>query len=221
MIEVINLKKKFKDTEVLKDISFDVKDGEIAVVVGKSGAGKTTLMRCINGLEEFDSGELVLNGESIKNNNDMKKVRGKIGMVFQNFNLFPHMTVIENIIEAPVNVFGENKEEALKKANELLKMVDLADKGDNYPFQLSGGQQQRVAIARACALKPDVICFDEPTSALDPESIQNVIDVIKKLKENGMAIIIVTHDIGFCDVIADKIIRLESGIIKEVKNNNK
>ncbi|WP_432792626.1 amino acid ABC transporter ATP-binding protein [Peptacetobacter hiranonis] len=220
MIEVINLKKKFKDTEVLKDISFDVKDGEIAVVVGKSGAGKTTLMRCINGLEEFDSGELVLNGESIKNNNDMKKVRGKIGMVFQNFNLFPHMTVIENIIEAPVNVFGENKEEALKKANELLKMVDLADKGDNYPFQLSGGQQQRVAIARACALKPDVICFDEPTSALDPESIQNVIDVIKKLKENGMAIIIVTHDIGFCDVIADKIIRLESGIIKEVKNNN-
>lgn len=220
MIEVINLKKKFKDTEVLKDISFDVKDGEIAVVVGKSGAGKTTLMRCINGLEEFDSGELVLNGESIKNNNDMKKVRGKIGMVFQNFNLFPHMTVIENIIEAPVNVFGENKEEALKKANELLKMVDLADKGDNYPFQLSGGQQQRVAIARACALKPDVICFDEPTSALDPESIQNVIDVIKKLKENGMAIIIVTHDIEFCDVIADKIIRLESGIIKEVKNNN-
>ena len=220
MIEVINLKKKFKDTEVLKDISFDVKDGEIAVVVGKSGAGKTTLMRCINGLEDFDSGELVLNGEPIKNNNDMKKVRGKIGMVFQNFNLFPHMTVIENIIEAPVNVFGENKEEALKKANELLKMVDLADKGDNYPFQLSGGQQQRVAIARACALKPDVICFDEPTSALDPESIQNVIDVIKKLKENGMAIIIVTHDIGFCDVIADKIIRLESGIIKEVKNNN-
>ena len=220
MIEVINLKKKFKDTEVLKDISFDVNDGEIAVVVGKSGAGKTTLMRCINGLEEFNSGELVLNGESIKNNNDMKKVRGKIGMVFQNFNLFPHMTVIENIIEAPVNVFGENKEEALKKANELLKMVDLADKGDNYPFQLSGGQQQRVAIARACALKPDVICFDEPTSALDPESIQNVIDVIKKLKENGMAIIIVTHDIAFCDVIADKIIRLESGIIKEVKNNN-
>lgn len=220
MIEVINLKKKFKDTEVLKDISFDVKDGEIAVVVGKSGAGKTTLMRCINGLEDFDSGELVLNGESIKNNNDMKKVRGKIGMVFQNFNLFPHMTVIENIIEAPVNVFGENKEEALKKANDLLKMVDLADKGDNYPFQLSGGQQQRVAIARACALKPDVICFDEPTSALDPESIQNVIDVIKKLKENGMAIIIVTHDIGFCDVIADKIIRLEVGIIKEVKNNN-
>ena len=220
MIEVINLKKKFKDTEVLKDISFDVKDGEIAVVVGKSGAGKTTLMRCLNGLEEFNSGELVLNGESIKNNNDMKNVRGKIGMVFQNFNLFPHMTVIENIIEAPVNVFGENKEEALKKANELLKMVDLADKGDNYPFQLSGGQQQRVAIARACALKPDVICFDEPTSALDPESIQNVIDVIKKLKENGMAIIIVTHDIGFCDVIADKIIRLESGIIKEVKNNN-
>ena len=220
MIEVINLKKKFKDTEVLKDISFDVKDGEIAVVVGKSGAGKTTLMRCINGLEEFDSGELILNGEIIKNNNDMKKVRGKIGMVFQNFNLFPHMTVIENIIESPVNVFGENKEEALKKANELLKMVDLADKGDNYPFQLSGGQQQRVAIARACALKPDVICFDEPTSALDPESIQNVIDVIKKLKENGMAIIIVTHDIGFCDVIADKIIRLESGIIKEVKNNN-
>lgn len=220
MIEVINLKKKFKDTEVLKDISFDVKDGEIAVVVGKSGAGKTTLMRCINGLEEFNSGELILNGEIIKNNNDMKKVRGKIGMVFQNFNLFPHMTVIENIIESPVNVFGENKEEALKKANELLKMVDLADKEDNYPFQLSGGQQQRVAIARACALKPDVICFDEPTSALDPESIQNVIDVIKKLKENGMAIIIVTHDIGFCDVIADKIIRLESGIIKEVKNNN-
>lgn len=220
MIEVINLEKKFKNTEVLKSISFDVKDGEIAVVVGKSGAGKTTLMRCINGLEDFDSGEFILNGEHIKNNSDMKKIRGKIGMVFQNFNLFPHMTVLENIVEAPINVFGENKEGAIKKGKELLKMVGLEDKGDNYPFQLSGGQQQRVAIARACALKPDVICFDEPTSALDPESIQNVIDVIKKLKQNGMAIIIVTHDIGFCDVIADKIIRLEAGYIKEVKNNN-
>lgn len=220
MIEVINLEKKFKNTEVLKSISFDVKDGEIAVVVGKSGAGKTTLMRCINGLEDFDSGEFILNGEHIKNNSDMKKIRGKIGMVFQNFNLFPHMTVLENIVEAPINVFGENKEDAIKKGKELLKMVGLEDKGDNYPFQLSGGQQQRVAIARACALKPDVICFDEPTSALDPESIQNVIDVIKKLKQNGMAIIIVTHDIGFCDVIADKIIRLEAGYIKEVKNNN-
>lgn len=220
MIEVINLEKKFKNTEVLKSISFDVKDGEIAVVVGKSGAGKTTLMRCINGLEDFDSGEFILNGEHIKNNSDMKKIRGKIGMVFQNFNLFPHMTVLENIVEAPINVFGENKEDAIKKGKELLKMVGLEDKGDNYPFQLSGGQQQRVAIARACALKPDVICFDEPTSALDPESIQNVIDVIKKLKQNGMAIIIVTHDIGFCDVIADKIIRLEAGYIKEVKDNN-
>lgn len=220
MIEVINLEKKFKNTEVLKSISFDVKDSEIAVVVGKSGAGKTTLMRCINGLEDFDSGEFILNGEHIKNNSDMKKIRGKIGMVFQNFNLFPHMTVLENIVEAPINVFGENKEDAIKKGKELLKMVGLEDKGDNYPFQLSGGQQQRVAIARACALKPDVICFDEPTSALDPESIQNVIDVIKKLKQNGMAIIIVTHDIGFCDVIADKIIRLEAGYIKEVKNNN-
>lgn len=220
MIEVINLEKKFKNTEVLKSISFDVKDSEIAVVVGKSGAGKTTLMRCINGLEDFDSGEFILNGEHIKNNSDMKKIRGKIGMVFQNFNLFPHMTVLENIVEAPINVFGENKEDAIKKGKELLKMVGLEDKGDNYPFQLSGGQQQRVAIARACALKPDVICFDEPTSALDPESIQNVIDVIKKLKQNGMAIIIVTHDIGFCDVIADKIIRLEAGYIKEVKDNN-
>lgn len=221
MIEIKNLNKSFKNVKILRDISFNVEDGEIAVIIGKSGAGKTTLIRCINGLEEFDSGEIILKDNILKNHNDMKKIRGKIGMVFQNFNLFPHLTVLENIIESPINVFKEEKENAIKRAKEILKMVNMEEKMDFYPYQLSGGQKQRIAIARACALNPEIMCFDEPTSALDPESIKNVINIINDLKEKGMSVIIVTHDIGFCYEIADKIIKIEDGIIKEIIKNEK
>lgn len=221
MIEIKNLNKSFKNIKILSDISFNVEDGEIAVIIGKSGAGKTTLIRCINGLEEFDSGEIILKDNILKNHNDMKKIRGKIGMVFQNFNLFPHLTVLENIIESPVNVFKEEKENAINRAKEILKMVNMDEKMDFYPYQLSGGQKQRIAIARACALNPEIMCFDEPTSALDPESIKNVINIINDLKEKGMSVIIVTHDIGFCYEIADKIIKIEDGIIKEIIKNEK
>lgn len=221
MIRIKNLNKNFKNIKILKDVSFDIEDSEVVVLLGESGAGKTTLMRCINGLEEFDSGEIILNDKILKNHNDMEKIRGKIGMVFQNFNLFPHLTVLENIIEAPVNVFKKEKEKAINEAKEILKIVNMDEKLNFYPYQLSGGQKQRVAIARACALNPKIMCFDEPTSALDPESIKNVISIINNLKEKGMSILIVTHDIGFCYEIADKMIKIEDGIIKEIVKNEK
>ena len=217
MLEIKGLKKSFKNNAVLKDISFDVKSGETAVLLGKSGAGKTTIIRCVNGLETFDEGELIIDGKEIKSPKDMKAMRGKIGMVFQNFNLFPHMTVMENIMESPVNVFKKDKKEVEKVANELLKLVDLEDKGDFYPFQLSGGQQQRVAIARSCALSPKVLCFDEPTSALDPETVNNVVGIINKLKSEGMAILIVTHDLGFAEKVADKVITVKDGYIENIR----
>lgn len=217
MLEVKGIKKSFKNNEVLKGISFSVESGETAVLLGKSGAGKTTIMRCINGLETFDEGELIIDGQEIKTPSDMKKIRGKIGMVFQNFNLFPHMTVMENIIESPVNVFKRDREESIEKARELLKMVDLEDKEDFYPFQLSGGQQQRVAIARSCALMPRVLCFDEPTSALDPETVNKVVDIINKLKKSGMAILIVTHDVMFAEKVADKKITVKDGYIDSIE----
>ena len=213
MLKVIDLKKKFGQVEVLKGISFEINNGEIGVVLGRSGAGKTTLIRCINGLESFDSGKIVLDDIEIKSSSDMKEVRGQIGMVFQNFNLFPHLSVIENIIESPVRVFGKNKDEAIKEALELLEMVDLLDKKDHYPYQLSGGQQQRVAIARSCALKPKVLCCDEPTSALDKENIQKVEDIIGRCKERGMAILIITHDTVFAEEIADKTLNISDGLL--------
>ncbi len=191
MLRIVDLKKKFGQVDVLKGISFQIDDGEIGVVLGKSGAGKTTLIRCINGLESFDSGKIILDDVEIMSINDMKEIRGQIGMVFQNFNLFPHLTVLENIIESPVRVFGRNKDEVVKEALDLLEMVDLLDKKDHYPHQLSGGQQQRVAIARSCALKPKVLCFDEPTSALDKENIQKVEEIIRNCKRMGMTILII------------------------------
>ena len=213
MLKIVDLKKKFGQVEVLKGISFQIDDGEIGVVLGKSGAGKTTLIRCINGLESFDSGKIVLDDVEIKSINDMKEIRGQIGMVFQNFNLFPHLSVLENIIESPVRVFGRNKDEVVKEALDLLEMVDLLDKRDNYPHQLSGGQQQRVAIARSCALKPKVLCFDEPTSALDKDNIQKVEDVIRDCKKMGMAILIITHDTVFAEEIADKTLNISEGLL--------
>lgn len=213
MLKVIDLKKSFKNVEVLKGISFEIESGEIGVVLGKSGAGKTTLIRCINGLESFDSGELIIDDIKIKDSNDRKNIRGQIGMVFQNFNLFPHFTVLENIIEAPMKVLGKTRVEAEKIALDLLDMVDLSDKKDSYPFELSGGQQQRVAIARSCALMPKVLCFDEPTSALDKENILKVQEIIKRFKERGMAILIISHDAVFSKAMADKIIYIKEGIL--------
>lgn len=215
MLKVVDLKKSFNNLEVLKGISFEIEKGEIGVVLGKSGVGKTTLIRCINGLESFDSGSIIVDDTEIKNSADFSKLRGQIGMVFQNFNLFPHLTILENITEAPIRVFKKSRSEAEKVALELLDMVDLSDKKDMYPYQLSGGQQQRVAIARSCALNPKVLCFDEPTSALDQENIGNVKTIIDKFKNLGMAILIITHDIQFADTVADKIIYIEEGHLVE------
>lgn len=215
MLKVVDLKKSFNNLEVLKGISFEIEKGEIGVVLGKSGAGKTTLIRCINGLESFDSGSIIVDDTEIKNSADFSKLRGQIGMVFQNFNLFPHLTILENITKAPIRVFKKSRSEAEKVALELLDMVDLSDKKDMYPYQLSGGQQQRVAIARSCALNPKVLCFDEPTSALDQENIGNVKTIIDKFKNLGMAILIITHDIQFADTVADKIIYIEEGHLVE------
>ena len=210
MLKVKNLGKSFGKNKVLDNINFEVESGEVCVLLGKSGVGKTTIIRCINGLEDFDNGEIIVDNCVMKNKNHILKNRDKIGMVFQNFNLFPHMSVLDNIIAAPVNVFKKSKEQAIKEAKEILKMVDLEDKIDAYPYELSGGQCQRVAIARACALTPKVLCFDEPTSALDIESIQKVSNIINGLKEKGMAILIITHDIGFAENINDKIIKIGS-----------
>lgn len=210
MLKVKNLNKSFGENKVLNNINFEVNTGEVCVILGKSGAGKTTILRCINGLETFDDGEIIVDDCTMKDKSHISKNRDKIGMVFQNFNLFPHMSVLENIISAPINVLKKPKEDAIKQAKDILKMVDLEDKVDAYPYELSGGQCQRVAIARACALTPKVLCFDEPTSALDVDSIEKVLKIIRNLKAKGMAILIITHDIGFANDINDKIIKIGS-----------
>lgn len=216
MLKVSNLNKSFNKNKVLNNISFELNKGEIGVLLGKSGAGKTTILRCINGLENFDSGQIIVDGEIIDTSKDIYKLRGKVGMVFQNFNLFPHLNVLENIIQSPVNIFKVKKQEAIKSAKELLKLVDLENKIDSYPCELSGGQQQRVAIARACALMPKVLCFDEPTSALDKDTIKNVVNIMNKLKSNGMTILIITHDVDFANEVCDKIININNGEIEVV-----
>ncbi|WP_018589930.1 amino acid ABC transporter ATP-binding protein [Terrisporobacter glycolicus] len=210
MLQVKNLTKSFGNNKVLDNINFEVNSGEVCVLLGKSGVGKTTILRCINGLEDFDDGEIILDNCVMKDKNHILKNRNKTGMVFQNFNLFPHMSVLENIISAPVNVLKKSKENAIKEAKEILKMVDLEEKINAYPYELSGGQCQRVAIARACALTPKILCFDEPTSALDVDSIEKVSQIIRNLKSKGMAILIITHDIGFANKIKDKIIKIGS-----------
>jgi polar amino acid transport system ATP-binding protein len=217
MIKIENMKKSFADTCILKDINLSLNDGEIGVITGKSGAGKTTLIRCINGLEDFDFGKIYLDKLEINKNTDREKIRGKVGLVFQNFNLFPHMTVLENIIIAPTMIYKENKDQAIKKAKKLLDMVDLSDKAEAYPFQLSGGQKQRVAIARACALSPSLLCFDEPTSALDEETAKRVVDIIKKFAQTGMTVLIITHDLNFADMIKGKKFELIDGRIYDKK----
>lgn len=227
LLEVKNLHKKFGDLEVIKGVDIEIDKGDILVIIGPSGSGKSTVLRCMNLLEEPTGGDIIFEGKSILNSKTIDQTREKIGMVFQNFNLFPNKTIMENITLAPIKVKKKTKEEAEKKATELLNRVGLLDKKYAYPAQLSGGQQQRIAIARALAMEPDMMLFDEPTSALDPEMVKEVLDVIKELAEDGMTMAIVTHEMGFAKEVADKVIFIDGGYIveegtpEEVFNNPK
>ncbi len=215
-IHVTNLKKNFGGLEVLKDISLDVTEGEVVVLLGPSGSGKSTLLRCLNQLETATSGRIIIDGHDVTDRHtDINKVRENIGMVFQHFNLFNHLTVMENMTLAPVHLKVASKEQARQTAVQLLQRVGLEDKSDAYPSQLSGGQKQRVAIARALAMKPDIMLFDEPTSALDPEMVGEVLAVMKELARDGMTMVVVTHEIGFAREVADRVIFMEGGYIVE------
>ncbi len=216
MLKVKNLYKSFGDHEVLKDINENIKKGEVVCVIGPSGSGKSTFLRCLNLLEEPTAGEVYLDDELINTPKiDINQARQKLGMVFQNFNLFPHKTVLQNITMAPINVLGMPQEDAEKKAKALLETVGLSDKADAYPRSLSGGQQQRVAIARALAMEPEAMLFDEPTSALDPEMVGDVLAVMKELASQGMTMVIVTHEMGFAREVADRVIFMDEGTIVE------
>lgn len=216
MINVNNLHKYFGENEVLKGIDETINKGEVVVVIGPSGSGKSTFLRCLNLLELPTNGEIIFEGKNITDKNtNINEIREKMGMVFQQFNLFPHKTVLENLTIAPINVKNKSKEEAVKKANDLLKKVGLLDKADAYPSSLSGGQKQRIAIARALAMEPDVMLFDEPTSALDPEMVGEVLNVMKDLAKEGMTMIVVTHEMGFAREVGDRIIFMDGGKIVE------
>jgi arginine/lysine/histidine transport system ATP-binding protein len=216
VIKVADLNKKFGKLHVLKGIDIEIKKGEVVVVIGPSGSGKSTFLRCLNLLEEPSGGEIVFEGISITDKKtDINKLREKMGMVFQQFNLFPNMTVLENITLSPIKVKKLSKEEAEKIAYSLLKRIGLEDKAKAYPAQLSGGQKQRIAIARALAMSPDVMLFDEPTSALDPEMVGEVLDVMKKLASEGMTMIVVTHEMGFAREVGDRVIFMDDGVILE------
>ena len=215
-IHVTNLKKNFGKLEVLKDISMDVHEGEVVVLLGPSGSGKSTLLRCLNQLETATAGQIIIDGHDVTDKHtDINKVRENIGMVFQHFNLFNHLTVLDNMTLAPVHLKLMSKEEAKAEAMRLLERVGLADKADAFPSQLSGGQKQRVAIARALEMKPDIMLFDEPTSALDPELVGEVLAVMKELARDGMTMVVVTHEIGFAREVASRVIFMEGGYIVE------
>lgn len=226
LLEIKNVKKSFGAVDVLHDISLSVEQGEVVAIIGPSGSGKSTLLRCATLLETMDEGELVYLGEHAVStgadgksqyvgNAELKKIQGYFGLVFQNFNLFPHYSVLKNLMDAPVHVQKRNKEEVKKEAMELLEKMGLSDKADCYPCQLSGGQQQRVAIARALAMKPKALLFDEPTSALDPELVGDVLDVMKSLAKEGMTMIVVTHEMGFARDVADRVIFMADGYVVE------
>ncbi|MGB4590521.1 MAG: amino acid ABC transporter ATP-binding protein [Clostridiaceae bacterium] len=216
MISVTGLKKKFGDLEVLKGIDLSVKNGEVLCIIGPSGSGKSTLLRCLNGLEDINDGHILIEGKDITNKKlDINKIRENIGMVFQNFNLFPHMNVMKNIALAPVELGILSKDDANKKAIELLKKVGLSEKAETMPSKLSGGQQQRVAIARALAMNPNIMLFDEPTSALDPEMVGEVLQVMKELAKEGMTMVVVTHEMGFAKEVSDRVIFMDDGYIVE------
>ena len=216
MIKVANLNKSFAKNHVLRDISTQVAKGEVVVVIGPSGCGKSTFLRCLNLLETPDSGSILFDGQEITApKTDVNAIRTRMGMVFQQFNLFPHMTVRENIIVSPIHVKKMSKTDALRKADELLQMVGLSDKADAYPSSLSGGQKQRIAIARALAMEPEVMLFDEPTSALDPEMVGEVLAVMQDLAKNGMTMVVVTHEMGFAREVGDRILFMDEGRILE------
>ncbi|HMM69480.1 MAG TPA: amino acid ABC transporter ATP-binding protein [Gudongella oleilytica] len=214
---VENISKAFGDVKVFENISFRVEPGEIVCIKGKSGEGKTTLLRCLNHLETVDEGRIIIDGLDLTNVKDSRLVGQKIGLVFQSYNLFPHLSVMENLILAPKYLKTGTDEEIINRGRELLRTLEISDKEDVYPYQLSGGQKQRVAIARACMLKPSVLCFDEPTSALDAETTKQISGVIRKLTATGMSILIVTHDEQFVDEIAERIIKMTNGKIEEIK----
>ena len=216
MINIENLSKNFGNLKVLKNISTTINKGEIISIIGPSGSGKSTFLRCINKLEEPTEGHIYIDDMDLMDKNtDINKIRERVGMVFQHFNLFPHMTVLENLILSPTIVKKETKEEAEKYALYLLQKVGLSDKANSYPNQLSGGQKQRIAIARALAMKPEVILFDEPTSALDPEMIKEVLDVMRNLVKEGMTMLIVTHEMGFARNVGNRILFMDNGEIIE------
>lgn len=215
-IHVSHLKKSFGSLEVLKDISTDIHEGEVVVIIGPSGSGKSTFLRCMNKLEEITAGEVIVDGHNLTDKHiDINKVRKNVGMVFQHFNLFPHMNVTQNLMLAPVELKKATKDEARQRAIHMLEKVGMADKADTYPEQLSGGQKQRVAIARALCMTPDIMLFDEPTSALDPEMVGEVLQVMKQLAADGMTMVIVTHEMGFAREVADRVIFMDGGYIVE------
>ncbi|SFK23935.1 amino acid ABC transporter ATP-binding protein [Succinivibrio dextrinosolvens] len=218
MIVIKDLHKNYGSNQILRGIDLRVKKSEVVVVIGPSGSGKSTLLRCVNYLEVPSSGTISINGETITRATNINKIRAEVGMVFQHFNLFPHMTVLDNITVAPISVRKKSREEAEKKAMELLVRVGLGDKAKSYPSQLSGGQQQRVAIARALAMEPQVMLFDEPTSALDPEMVNEVLDVMKDLAQSGMTMMCVTHEMGFARQVADRVLFVDQGKILEDSN---
>ena len=215
MIQIKDLRKSFGNLNVLKGVNLNIAEQEVLVIIGPSGCGKSTLLRCMNFLEEPTGGTVAIDGVVLKNDASINEVRKEVGMVFQRFNLFPHMTVLENLMLAPMKVRGVDKVEAEATAKKYLEKVGMADKANNYPEQLSGGQQQRVAIARALCMKPKVMLFDEPTSALDPEMINEVLDVMKTLAHEGMTMVVVTHEMGFAREVGDRVIFLYDGNILE------
>ena len=215
-IHVSHLKKSFKQLEVLKDVSLDVTEGEVVVIIGPSGSGKSTFLRCLNRLEEASGGEIVIDGMDITDKKtDINKVRERVGMVFQHFNLFNNMNVLRNLMLAPVDLKKQDKATAKQKALEMLSRVGLSDKAEAFPHQLSGGQKQRVAIARALCMMPDIMLFDEPTSALDPEMVGEVLEVMKHLAHIGMTMVVVTHEMGFAREVADRVLFMDGGHILE------
>ena len=218
MLKIDTLTKNFGDLEVLKGVSVEINKGDVVCVIGASGSGKSTFLRCLNLLEEPTSGEIWFEGESLTKGKkvDLDKHRQKMGMVFQQFNLFPHMTVLQNLICAPCMLKKMSKSEATEKAMNLLERIGLQDKANEYPSKLSGGQQQRVAIVRALCMEPEVMLFDEPTSALDPEMVGEVLDVMKKLAKKGMTMVVVTHEMGFAKEVSNKVIFLDDGVIAEM-----
>lgn len=215
-IHVRNLHKSFGDLEVLKGIDFRVDTGEVVCVIGPSGSGKSTLLRCINRLEESQAGEILIEGDDITHiDADVDKLRTRIGMVFQQFNLFPHLSVLKNLTVAPIGVLKHDKADAIAFAHDMLERVGLSDKASAFPSHLSGGQQQRVAIARALCMQPDMMLFDEPTSALDPELIGEVLDVMRSLADDGMTMMVVTHEISFAKDVADRVVFMDGGVVVE------